>query len=119
MASNIDKSHHSTVSNLYQHSEDQEMKQLNTIWALGYYSCWKARFSYLVGKKTEVALLLIYYNNMVQFLRPTGLLDCWGGLTIQGAKQEEAHPLPPIDKPEWGVIYCASKENNYLQDIRL
>lgn len=73
----------------------------------------------MVGKKTEVALLLIYYNRMMQFLRPTGLLDCWGGLTIQGAKQEEAHPLPPIDKPEWGVIYCASKENNYLQDIRL
>lgn len=56
---------------------------------------------------------------MMQFLRPTGLLDCWGGLTIQGAKQEEAHPLPSMDKPESGVIYCASKENNYLQDIRL
>lgn len=67
MASNIDKSNHSTVSNLYQHSEDQEMKQLNTIWALGYYSCRKARFSYLVGKKPEISLLLIYYNNMIDF----------------------------------------------------
>lgn len=56
---------------------------------------------------------------MMQFLRPTGLLDCWGGLTIQGAKQEEAHPLPPIDKPEWESSIVHQKENNYLQDIRL
>lgn len=39
MASNIDKSHHSIVSNLYRHTEDQKMKQLNAVWALGYYSC--------------------------------------------------------------------------------
>lgn len=32
MASNVDKSHHSIVSNLCQHSEDQKMKLL--IWAL-------------------------------------------------------------------------------------
>ena len=39
MASNIDKSHHSIVSNLYQCTEDQKMKQLNAVWASGYYSC--------------------------------------------------------------------------------
>ncbi|MXQ84310.1 hypothetical protein E5288_WYG014237 [Bos mutus] len=57
-------------------------------------------------------------TNLDAYEEETGLLDCWGGLTIQGAKQEEAHPLPSVDKPESGVIYCASKENNYLQDIR-
>lgn len=54
----------------------------------------------MVGKKPEVSLLLIYYNNMIQFLHHTGQLDCWGGLSIQGAKQEEAHPFPSVDKPE-------------------
>lgn len=39
VASNIDKSHCNIVSNLYQYSEDQKIKLLNAVWALGYYSC--------------------------------------------------------------------------------
>lgn len=37
MESNIDQSHRNIVSNLFQYSEDQKMKQLTALWALGYY----------------------------------------------------------------------------------
>lgn len=37
MESNIDQSHCNIVSNLFQYSGDQKMKQLPALWALGYY----------------------------------------------------------------------------------
>lgn len=84
MASNVGKSHRSTVSNFCQHSEDQKMKLL--IRALGII---------MLGSKVLVfgwrerrlprrppALLLIYYNNIMPFLPLVVPAHRWDGLSV-------------------------------------
>lgn len=84
MASNVDKSQHNRVSNLYHYSEEPENEATQGCLGFGILLMLKNKILVLDWKamRLQVQLLLIYYYKIMKFVQPELLLDCWEGFTI-------------------------------------